>query len=390
MCYAGSRPMGRLFHWAMAAVLMVSGLLIPMYGATPPNSPAKTTVADTVYMADGTTAQGTLIITWPPFVTAGGTAVAAGTANVTLGASGALSVALVPNADATPAGVYYTVVYQLGPGQVRSENWFVPNTSPASLATVRATPGTGFASQPVSMQYVNSVLAGKADNSNVVHLNGSETIAGTKTFASSPSVPTPITSSDLATKGYVDQSLANVGSGNFLSTAGGTMLGPIVLSGELGVMSETTILSRQRSRNAEKSATGVPYTAKDFQLEVLDRLAEMQEFARGLEVSWTAKLEAVREQRLLKFDSRTLIALGAIALSLSGYVIQDARNSARQDSELESTKARVLRLEQIAATNTEGRIRTEVELGELRVGQNEIKGLIQAHDVASKKMIVRK
>jgi soluble cytochrome b562 len=118
---------------------------------------------------------------------------------------------------------------------------------------------------------------------------------------------------------------------------------------------------------------------------VLDRLEEMQEAAQSLDESWNRKLEAVKEQRLLKFDSRTLIALSAIALSIAGYVIQDARNTARQDAELESTKARVLRLEQIAATNTEGRIRTEVQLGELREGQNEIKAMIQAHESASKK-----
>ena len=105
----------------------------------------------------------------------------------------------------------------------------------------------------------------------------------------------------------------------------------------------------------------------------------------ALEESWDKKLTAVKEQRLLKFDSRTLIALGALALSISGYVIQDARSTARQDSEIESTKARVLRLEQIAATNTEGRIRTEVQLGELREGQNEIKAMIAAHDLGSKK-----
>lgn len=45
----------------------------------------------------------------------------------------------------------------------------------------------------------------------------------------------------------------------------------------------------------------------------------------------------------------------------------------------------MLRLEQIAATNTEGRIRTEVQLGELREGQNEIMTMIQEHDQASKK-----
>jgi alkylhydroperoxidase family enzyme len=134
----------------------------------------------------------------------------------------------------------------------------------------------------------------------------------------------------------------------------------------------------------------VAYTAKDFQLEVLDRLEEMQELAGSLEQGWDRKLDAVREQRLLKFDSRALIALGAIVLSIAGYVIQDARNTARQDSEIQATQARVLRLEQIAATNTEARIRTEVQLGELQEGQNEIKAMIQAHDSGSKKEVARK
>jgi soluble cytochrome b562 len=135
---------------------------------------------------------------------------------------------------------------------------------------------------------------------------------------------------------------------------------------------------------------GVPYNAKDFQLEVLDRLEEMRSFADALDQSWDKKLAAVKEQRLLKFDSRTLIALGALALSLIAYVVQDARNTARQDSEIEATKARVVRLEQIATTNTEARIRTEVQLGELRDGQNEIKALIQAHDNATRKFGARK
>ena len=145
-------------------------------------------------------------------------------------------------------------------------------------------------------------------------------------------------------------------------------------------------LARQRHRVAgERAAPVVPYTAKDFQLEVLDRLEEVQELAQSLDVSWSKKLDAVKEQRLMKFDSRTLVAIGALALSIAAYVLQDARNSARQDSEIEATKARVVRLEQIAATNTEARIRTEVQLGELRDGQNEIKALIEAHDVASRK-----
>jgi len=150
-------------------------------------------------------------------------------------------------------------------------------------------------------------------------------------------------------------------------------------------MNEAAVLNRQKIRNPDRVANAVPYTAKDFQLEVLDRLEEMQAFTQALEESWTKKLDAVKEQRQLKFDSRTLIALGALALSLAAYVVQDARNSARQDTEIEATKARVVRLEQIAATNTEGRIRTEVQLDQLRTGQSEIKELIQAHDSASRK-----
>ena len=226
----GRRPLGRLCYWALA-VIAICGLGHRAYGAgpVPQNNPATTTVADTVYRADGIAAQGNLIITWPSFTTASGTAVGSGSTNVKLGANGALSVGLVPNAGATPAGVYYSVIYQLGPGEVRTEYWIVPTTSPANLAAVRATPGSGVAGQPVSMQYVNSELATKANDSAVVHLNGTETITGAKTFAAAPTVPAPTSSGQVATKGYVDSSVANVGAGNYLPTVGGTMTGPITL-----------------------------------------------------------------------------------------------------------------------------------------------------------------
>jgi hypothetical protein len=152
-------------------------------------------------------------------------------------------------------------------------------------------------------------------------------------------------------------------------------------------MNEASVLGKPRHHESVEKQTGPPqYTAKDFQLEVLSKLGEMESLAGSLEESWSKQLEAIREQRLLKFDSRTLIALAAIALSVAGYVVEDARNSARLDSEIEATKARVVRLEQIAATNTEGRIRMEVQLGELRDGQAEIKAMIQAHDHASKRV----
>lgn len=227
----GRRPMGRLCCWVLVMVA-ASGFRLPAFGEPVPQSgPATTTVTDTVYMADGSTASGNLIITWPAFETASGAAVAAGTTNATLGANGTFSVALVANVGATPSGVYYTVVYQLGPGEVKTEYWLVPTASPANLATVRITPGTGTADAPVSMQYVNSGLATKANDNAVVHLAGAETISGAKTFSAAPSVPAPTSSGQVANKGYVDSSVANVGAGAYLPTAGGTMTGPITLPG---------------------------------------------------------------------------------------------------------------------------------------------------------------
>jgi hypothetical protein len=224
---AGGRPMGRLYCWVLV-MMAVAGFGLPAFAQ---GGPATTTVTDTVYGADGNPAQGNLIITWPAFETANGAAVAGGDTTATVAANGTFSVALVPNAGATPAGVYYTVVYQIGPGQVKTEYWVVPTTSPANLAMVRTTPGAGVAGQPVSAQYVNSALATKANDNAVVHLAGTETISGAKTFSAAPNVPTPTSSGHVANKAYVDSSVANVGGGSYLPTAGGTMTGPITLPG---------------------------------------------------------------------------------------------------------------------------------------------------------------
>ena len=226
------RPVGRLFYWTLVLMSALGFGLPASEAAVPPDGGAPTTtVTDTVYLADGTPASGNLIISWPAFVTGGGTAVAAGTTNVALGTKGSLSVALVPNAGASPAGVYYSVVYQVGPGQVKTEYWVVPSTSPANLATVRTMPGSGLAAQPVSMQYVNSALSTKADDTSVVHVNGAETISGTKTFSSAPNVPAPSGTGSVVNKAYVDQAVANLGAGSYLSTAGGAATGPITLPG---------------------------------------------------------------------------------------------------------------------------------------------------------------
>jgi hypothetical protein len=224
---AGRGPARRMA--VLALTILVCGILALRVAAQ--SGPPLTTVSDTVYRADGTAAQGTLVITWPAFLTASGTAIAAGNNNVTLGTAGQLTTALVPNAGATPAGVYYTVVYQLNDGTTRTEYWLVPTTSPANLAAVRTTPGSGTAAQPVSVQYVNTALAGKANDNAVVHLSAAETITGTKTFSAAPNVPAPVNSGNVANKGYVDNAVSNVGSGNYVPLAGGAMTGSLTLSG---------------------------------------------------------------------------------------------------------------------------------------------------------------
>jgi hypothetical protein len=232
--FQACRPMGRIFYLVLAVVLAATGMRLHAAAwdrwHPPQSGPTLTSVIDTVYMADGSFAQGVLVITWPACRGGrdggGGRRIGRDAGNERCVECGA-----GVERGANPPGVYYTVVYQLGPDEVRTEYWVVPASSPATLAQVRATPGSGTAAQPVSMQYVNTALAAKANDNAVVHLAGTETVTGTQSFAVSPNVPTPVGTGDVTNKAYVNASIATVGAGNYLPTAGGTMSGPLRLSG---------------------------------------------------------------------------------------------------------------------------------------------------------------
>ncbi|MBZ5513086.1 MAG: hypothetical protein LAN70_18210 [Acidobacteriia bacterium] len=165
--------------------------------------PAKTVVSDTIYRADGSPASGTMVISWPAFVSADGKPVAAGSKTVKIGATGAISIPLVPTQGATPSGTYYKVVLSLDDGASSQEYWTVPTLSPTSIAAIRSAvvPAT-VAMQVVSREYVDGAVA------NTVHKTGDETVAGLKTFDSSPLVPSPSAPTAAANKDYVDVSVA--------------------------------------------------------------------------------------------------------------------------------------------------------------------------------------
>ena len=124
-----SRPRGRFFCgwdtqlmvWLLAMALswmMWLAAVMTADIAHAQGAPTTTLINDTVYRADGTPAGGVLLISWGPFTTAAGKPIAAGNLSATLGTGGTLNVSLVPNAGATPASMYYEVVYQLDDGAV--------------------------------------------------------------------------------------------------------------------------------------------------------------------------------------------------------------------------------------------------------------------------------
>ncbi len=164
--------------------------------AMAPSGPALTQILDTVYRADGSPAQGTVVISWPAFTTAAGQAVTPGTLTVTLDPSGGFNASLAPNAGATPAGTYYKAIFKLDDGTTDSELWSLPAVEQTTIGAIRAT----LAPASMAAQYLTRTFA----DANYVSLASTQTIAGAKTFTLAPTVPTPVNPTDAANKAYVD------------------------------------------------------------------------------------------------------------------------------------------------------------------------------------------
>jgi hypothetical protein len=179
-----------------------------------------TTIQDTVYRADGTPANGTLIVSWPAFTTATNAAVAAGSTTVQIGANGSVELGLAPNAGALPGGTYYTAVYHLTDGTVNKEYWIVPMAATTTIGEIRSelAPAT-VAIQAVSKQYVDTAISS---------ITGSylSTTGGTMT-GSLLLEGDPTSSQQAADKHYVDDSV-----GSLLPLSGGSLTGPLTLAAD--------------------------------------------------------------------------------------------------------------------------------------------------------------
>jgi hypothetical protein len=214
-------------HWKSKGWTLIGMLLMAVPGAmtvmrvataaqvASGDAIATTSVTDTVYLADGTAASGTVIVSWQAFMTASGQAIPSGTTSVVIGAGGALSLQLVPNVGSTPMGTYYTAVYHLGDGSVSREFWVVPvSQAPVQVSTIKSTVlPTSVAMQTVSKSYVDTAIAAAVtghplDSSNPFVEKAGDTMTGPLVLPGDPT-----TANQAADKHYVDVNVAAVEGG---------------------------------------------------------------------------------------------------------------------------------------------------------------------------------
>lgn len=175
-----------------------------------------TTIQDTVYEADGTQASGTVVVSWPTFTTSNGAAVTAGTTSAAIGPAGALTLALTPNAGATPTGTYYTAVFHLSDGTTSQQYWVVPvSATPVTLAAIenQVLPAS-VAMQTASRAYVNAAIA-SAVSGETTGSGGTAYVPTTGGTMTGPLVlpADPVTPTQAADKHYVDTNVTALTAG---------------------------------------------------------------------------------------------------------------------------------------------------------------------------------
>ena len=202
-----------------------------------------TTVQGTVYLANGQPGAGTLVISWPAFTTAAGQAVAADSTTVAIAPDGFVSVNLAPNQGAVPAGEYYTAVYYMSDGSTSTQYWVVPAAASATLAQVQAQlMPAAQAVQAVSKAYVDESIAELAES----ELTASGGTLSGPLFLSGD----PTQALEAADKHYVDTQVATA-----VPIAGGNMTGALTAPSVNGVEAPAAA-SAQTTLQAAMNASG--------------------------------------------------------------------------------------------------------------------------------------
>jgi hypothetical protein len=113
-------------------------------------------------------------------------------------------------------------------------------TTQAGIATTKAEEASASASASLTSRNQAETFAQQAqlsaesvDADNLVHKTGDETIAGTKTFTSSPIVPAPTTNTQAANKAYIDTQITGLGTAATRDV--GTSAGNVMEVGAFGV-----------------------------------------------------------------------------------------------------------------------------------------------------------
>jgi len=211
--FGAGKRIGLGLGLALGLLLMALALMANAQAVT------TTTVQGTVYLASGTPGAGTVNVSWPAFTTANGQLVAAGHLMVTIAPDGFLSVNLTPNVGATPAGLYYTAVYQMSDGTTSTQYWVVPAAAQASLGQVQSqVMPAAQAVQTVSKAYVDQSVTELTES--LLTASGG-TLSGPLYLNGDPTQPL-----QAADKHYVDTQVSTA-----LPLTGGTEAGPLYLNG---------------------------------------------------------------------------------------------------------------------------------------------------------------